>query len=73
MAFQSYDEYRGTAYRYGATLRPWSQLNLNRLGYIAFSDQADPRFAFGTAAFSRRMTDFEVSQFDLEFIGEENR
>jgi hypothetical protein len=69
-----YDEFTGTAYRYGATLRPFNQLNLARLEYLFLSDQADPSFPrFGTAAFARKLTDFEVSQFDLTFVSEENR
>ena len=62
-----------TRYRYGATLRPFGQLNLNRLDLCPSLTSFEPRhgFRFGTAAFHRRLTDFEVNQFDLEYLGEE--
>jgi hypothetical protein len=64
-----------THYRYGATLRPFGQLNLNRLEACDNSQRIgwlSPRpFAFGTMLFHRKMTDFEVKQFDLTYLGEE--
>lgn len=58
-------------YRYGAELRPFNQLNLNRLEVDPTSFLKDERFPFGTMAFRRQMTEFEVNQFDLTFLGEE--
>ncbi len=62
-----------TNYRYTTTLRPSTQLNLQRLDYVFFSDKPPvrDRFDHGSFATSRRLTDFEVSQLDLEFVGEE--
>lgn len=61
------------AFRYGGTLRPWGQLNLRRLEVCDFGWRPDhgERFTFGTAAFHRQLTDFEVRQFDLQYLGEE--
>jgi hypothetical protein len=64
-----------THYRYGATLRPFGQLNLNRLeactgpgSFLPHPSGAE--FAHGTMAFHRRMSPFEESQFDLTFLWE---
>ena len=61
-----------TLYRYAVQYRPLTQLPLNKLGFVVGSDRKDPRFPFGTACFSRRLIEFEVSQLDLVFIGEES-
>ncbi len=62
-----------TNYRYMTTLRPASQLNLRRLDYVSFSDKPPvrERFDHGSFSTSRRLTDCEVSQLDLEFLGPE--
>lgn len=70
---QYYDDFRGTCWRYGSVLRPFNQLNLGRLEYLPGSDKLDDRFHFGTAAFAREMTDFEVNQFDLTLVEKEER
>lgn len=61
-------------HRYRTTLRPASQLNLRRLGYVEGSDRpaTRERFDHGSFATDRELTDFEVSQLDLEFMGEED-
>lgn len=58
-------------YRYGATLRPFTQLNLNRLQACPPSLQPAEGFAHGSMLFHRLLTDFEVNQFDLTFLGED--
>ncbi len=63
-------------YRYRLTLRPLSQMNLNRLGYVQDSFRAVPegtRYNYGSFATERQLTDFEVSQMDLIYEGEETR
>jgi hypothetical protein len=61
-----------THYRYGATLRPFTQLNLRRLEACEHSYSQHGRYpAHGTMAFHRPLTDFEVKQLDLVFLTEE--
>jgi hypothetical protein len=64
-----------TQFRYRLTLRPLSQHNLPRLGFVdgSFREGAGRQFddPFGSFATSRRLTDFEVSQLSLIFEGEE--
>jgi hypothetical protein len=61
-----------TRYRYGATLRPFGQLNLRRLEACPYSSGTDPRFAtHGTLAFHHPLTEFQCNQLDLTFLGEE--
>jgi hypothetical protein len=59
-------------FRYGAQLRPFTQLNLRRLESCDFSFRNEAGFAHGTMAFHRRLTPFEESQLDLTFLGQEN-
>lgn len=60
-----------THYRYGATLRPFGQLNLNRLEACPTSYRDAKGFAHGSMAFHRLLTDFEATQLDLTFLHEE--
>lgn len=58
-------------YRYGATLRPFTQLNLNRLQACPPSLQDSRGFAHGSMLFHRLLSDFEATQLDLTFLREE--
>lgn len=58
-------------YRYGATLRPFTQLNLNRLQACPPSFRPAEGFAHGSMLFHRPLTSFECSQLDLTFMQEE--
>lgn len=62
-----------TAYRYRTTLRPASQLNLQRLDYLPGSDlpPTRERFDHGSFCTTRPLTAFETSHLDLEPLGEE--
>ncbi len=55
-------------FRYGATLRPFTQLNLRRLEACELSFAHSPNYAHGTMAFHRKLTDFEANQLDLELL-----
>lgn len=60
-------------YRYRTTLRPASQLNLARLGYLPGTDRPaeSARYDHGSFCTDHRLSGFECSQLDLQFLGEE--
>lgn len=58
------DTYDGPRWRYGLTLRPFGPY-MPRDGLILGSWDRDGRFAFGTVAYARPLTQFQVDQFSL--------